>query len=286
MATAELMESLGTMPFADAFSGGLLLPGTLDPNFEDALRHVLDNPGSLVRPRLVFQMATAYGMKTAHAQDLAVAGHSRKTPTRDPKQLIRIPHWRRSMKPTVHSLVISLPLFFTPLAFAQQQTFAVAPESSQVAFALAGTGHHVNGTFHVQSGVVDFDRAAQKISGSVVVAAGSGNSGEPSRDKKMNTDVLDVAHFAEIAFAPKSYHGTITASGDSTIQVTGAFTLHGASHDLTAPMQIHIDGTGLTAKTHFTVPYVQWGLKDPSVFILKVAKEVDIDLTLAGKVTP
>jgi hypothetical protein len=51
-------------------------------------------------------------------------------------------------------------------------------------------------------------------------------------------------------------------------------------------MQLHIDGTSLTAKGHFTVPYVQWGLKDPSVFILKVAKEVGIDLTLVGSLSP
>jgi hypothetical protein len=51
-------------------------------------------------------------------------------------------------------------------------------------------------------------------------------------------------------------------------------------------MQIHIDGATLTAKTHFTVPYVKWGLKDPSIFILKVAKEVDIDLTLVGSLSP
>jgi hypothetical protein len=50
-------------------------------------------------------------------------------------------------------------------------------------------------------------------------------------------------------------------------------------------MQIHIEGTSLTAKTHFTVPYVKWGLKDPSIIILKVAKEVDIDLTLVGRVS-
>ena len=65
--------TLETRPFADAFSASLLLPDTLDPHFEEALRHVLDNPGSLVRPRLVFQMATAYGMDAARAQDLAIA---------------------------------------------------------------------------------------------------------------------------------------------------------------------------------------------------------------------
>ncbi len=189
------------------------------------------------------------------------------------------------MKTIGKALFLALPLSLASVAFAQQQTFTVNPDASQVAFALAGTGHHVQGTFHVQSGSIVFDRSAPSLSGQVVVAAGSGNSGEPSRDKKMNSDVLDVFHFAEVTFAPKSYQGTIAPTGDSTIQVSGVFTLHGTAHDITVPMQIHIDGTSITAKGHFTVPYVQWGLKDPSIFILKVAKEVGIDLNLAGSLS-
>ncbi|MGA2278197.1 MAG: YceI family protein [Terracidiphilus sp.] len=189
------------------------------------------------------------------------------------------------MKPIAQSFILALALVLAPTAFAQHQIFTVNPDASKVAFSLGGNGHHVDGTFHVQSGSIDFDRSAQTIAGSVVVAAGSGDSGESSRDKKMNSDVLDVAHFAEVSFVPRSYQGTVAASGDSTIQVTGIFTLHGTPHDLTVPMQIHIDGTTLTAKTHFTVPYVQWGLKDPSIFILKVAKVVDIDLTLVGSLS-
>jgi polyisoprenoid-binding protein YceI len=189
------------------------------------------------------------------------------------------------MKDLVRSAVIASLLVATG-AFAQHQTFTVNPDASQVSFALSGSGHHVNGTFHVQSGSIDFDRTAHTISGSVVVAAGSGNSGEGSRDKKMNKDVLDVAHYSEITFVPQKYDGTIAATGDSTIQVSGTFTLHGTPHELTVPMQIHIDGGALTAKTQFVVPYVKWGLKDPSVFILKVSKEVEIDLTLTGKVIP
>jgi len=186
------------------------------------------------------------------------------------------------MKTIAISLCFALSLAIAPAVLAQHQTFTVNPDASKIAFALGGNTHHVDGSFHVQSGTIDFDRSAQTISGSLVVAAGSGNSGDQSRDKKMNSDVLDVAHFADITFVPKSYQGTVAASGDSNIQVTGIFTLHGTPHDLTVPMQIHIEGANLTAKTHFTVPYVKWGLKDPSIFILKVAKEVDIDLALAG----
>jgi geranylgeranyl pyrophosphate synthase len=67
------METRDTKSFADAFSGGLQLPATLDPQFEEALRHVLDNPGSLVRPRMVLQVATAYGLDPSAAKDLAIA---------------------------------------------------------------------------------------------------------------------------------------------------------------------------------------------------------------------
>jgi len=166
-------------------------------------------------------------------------------------------------------------------ANAQHQTFNADPGASSIAFSLTGS-HSVKGVFHLSSAHIDFDRTAQTISGNVVVGAASGDSGEKSRDAKMNNDVLKTGEFAEISFVPKSFTGTLAASGDSTIQVFGVFTLHGTAHDLTLPMQVHIENGRLTTKGHFTVPYVQWGLKDPSIFILKVAKEVGIDLTLVG----
>ncbi len=183
-------------------------------------------------------------------------------------------------------LILALALCFLPLAMAQQQTFNVNPGSSSVGFALTGTGHEVHGTFRVANGSIQFDRSAAKMSGTVVVSAASGDSGDKGRDKNMHQQVLDVEHYADITFQPQSYSGTLAASGDSTIQVSGTFTLHGTPHDLTVPMQVHIEGQNLTAKGSFLVPYVKWGLKDPSIFVLKVAKEVHIDLNLAGTLSP
>ena len=171
-------------------------------------------------------------------------------------------------------------------AVAQQQTFNVNPQSSDVAISLGDVLHSVHGNFHVQSATVQFDRNAPAVSGSVVVAAGSGKTGNDTRDHKMLTEVLDAPHFADISFAPKSYQGTLAPSGDSMIQVSGTFTLHGTPHEMTVPMQVHIDGTNCTAKTHFSIPYVKWGLKDPSTFILRVGKEVIVDLTLVGSLSP
>ena len=190
------------------------------------------------------------------------------------------------MKINARLLFLALPLSLAATAFAQHETFTVSPDTSEVGFALNGSGHHVEGSFHVQEGTIQFDSSAQTISGSIVVAAGSGNSGEASRDKKMNSEVLNSDQFAEITFAPRSYTGKLAPTGDSTIQVSGVFTLHGSAHDITVPMQVHIAGSSLEAKGQFVVPYVKWGLKDPSIFILKVAKQVDIDLDLKGGITP
>jgi polyisoprenoid-binding protein YceI len=183
------------------------------------------------------------------------------------------------------TLLAVLPLLCTPFALAQHQAFNINPDSSTVAFTLGGHDT-TNGTFRVSKGVVNFDPTSPNLSGLVDVSAASGNSGNTTRDKKMTTQVLEVAKFSDVTFVPQTYTGTLAPTGDSTLQVTGIFTLHGTPHNLTVPMQLHIDGAKCTAKAHFVVPYVQWGLKDPSIFILKVAKEVDINLTLVGFLAP
>jgi hypothetical protein len=172
-----------------------------------------------------------------------------------------------------------------PAVLAQHQTFVVNPSISEVTMTLKTTHELVNGTFRVQSGSIEFDRSAPGMSGSVVVLAGSGKTGNDSRDKKMYKDILVVAQHATISFEPKSYTGVIAPSGDSTIQVAGTFTLLGTPHQITVPMQVHLDGVSATAKAHFVVPYVQWGLKNPSFFIWKAENDVAIDLNLVGTIS-
>ncbi len=180
---------------------------------------------------------------------------------------------------------LALTVILAPVALAQHQTFAVNPDASEVRMKLNTTHEVVNGTFHVQSGSIEFDRNATTISGIVAVAAGSGKTGNDSRDKKMNKDILKVDQYATVSFAPKAYRGTIPVSGDSTIQVSGVFTLLGTPHDITIPMQIHIDGSKATAQANFMVPYVQWGLKNPSFLIWKAENDVAIDLNLVGQIS-
>jgi polyisoprenoid-binding protein YceI len=181
--------------------------------------------------------------------------------------------------------VLALAAILAPAALAQHQTFAVNPDASGVKIALKTTHELVNGAFHVQSGSIEFDRSTPKMSGSVVVLAGSGKTGNGSRDKKMNKDILEVEQHATVSFEPKFYAGTIAPSGDSTIQVTGIFTLLGTPHEITIPILVHIENTNAAVKAHFVVPYVQWGLKNPSFLIWKADNDVAIDLSLTGRLS-
>lgn len=181
-------------------------------------------------------------------------------------------------------VVIALTFLSATVGLAQHQTFAVNPDASEVRMKLNTTHEVVNGTFHIESGSVNFDCTHSFISGIVIVSAASGKTGNDSRDKKMDKDILRVDQFTTVSFAPKAYTGVIAASGDSIIQVSGVFTLLGTPHDLTIPMEIHIDGSKATVKAHFVLPYVQWGLKNPSFLIWKAENDVAIDLMLAGNI--
>jgi polyisoprenoid-binding protein YceI len=181
--------------------------------------------------------------------------------------------------------VLALAVILAPAALAQQQTFVANPDACEVKMTLKTTHEVVNGTFHIQSGSLEFDRSAAKMSGSVVVLAGSGKTGNGSRDKKMNKEILQVEQHATVSFEPKSYAGVIAPSGASTIQVTGIFTLLGTPHEITIPILVHLEGTTATAKAHFVVPYIQWGLKDPSFLFWKADNDVAIDLFLTGRLS-
>ena len=181
--------------------------------------------------------------------------------------------------------VLALAAVLAPAALAQHQTFVVNPDASEVKITLNTTHEVVNRAFHVQSGSIEFDRGTPKMLGSVVVLAGSGKTGNDSRDKKMNKDILKVEQYATVSFEPKTYTGALALSGDSNLQVTGIFTLLGTPHEITIPILVHLEGTTATAKAHFVVPYVQWGLKNPSFLIWKADNDVAIDLFLAGRLS-
>ena len=153
---------------------------------------------------------------------------------------------------------------------------------SEIHFTLTDTLHSVHGTFRIQQGDIAFDPATGNANGSVLVDALSGKTGNSIRDHRMTNDELKAPDYKTVVFAPTRFTGTFNPEGDSTLQVHGLFTLIGTPHEIDVPMQIQVNGQQIHAVGSFVIPYVQWGLKDPSTFMIKVNKEVHVDLDLSG----
>jgi polyisoprenoid-binding protein YceI len=156
------------------------------------------------------------------------------------------------------------------------------PAKTTVNFTLGDVLHTVHGSFDVKHGAVHFDPATNNVSGEILVDATSGHSGSYGRDKKMNKEVLESGRYPDIVFLPDRVEGQVTARGATTIQVHGRFTIHGAEHEFTMPVRVEMAPSHWTATSHFTVPYVKWGMKNPSTFVLRVDQSVDIDIQASG----
>ena len=169
-----------------------------------------------------------------------------------------------------------------PLA-ASELVFALDPTASSVDFTLTSVLHTVHGTFRVTRGTVRLDPATAAVSGECVIDATSGVSGNRTRDRKMRQEVLASDRYPEMVFVPIQLRGSVAPQGTSQVEVDGTFTIHGASHPLTATVVVQVTGERFTASTHFLVPYIQWGLPDPSTFVFKVSKQVEIHVEAAGR---
>jgi polyisoprenoid-binding protein YceI len=164
-------------------------------------------------------------------------------------------------------------------AAGQEIVWELDPSATAVQFTLAATLHTVHGSFKLKHGAIQFDPATGKIGGDVVVDATSGNSGNPGRDRRMHQNVLESDRYPEIVFTPDHVEGTVAAQGESEVQVHGIFRIHGAAHEITLPVQVRMAGGHATATTGFTIPYVKWGMKNPSTLFLRVSDKVEITIT-------
>jgi polyisoprenoid-binding protein YceI len=173
-------------------------------------------------------------------------------------------------------------LILPPVSRAQESIVQLDPAQTKIEFSLEGNFHTVHGKFALKSSTIRFDSSTGKISGSIIVDATSGESGNNGRDKKMHREILESAKFPEIVFTPGQITGTVAAEGASKVEIAGQFHLHGQGHEVILPIDLKADGHNLQLATHIDIPYVQWGLKNPSNFLLRVSDKVAIDIQATG----
>ncbi|HKW31683.1 MAG TPA: YceI family protein [Candidatus Acidoferrum sp.] len=179
-------------------------------------------------------------------------------------------------------VLIALPQHAAPQTAPTSLVLAVDPAQSSVHWMVGSSLHAVHGTFELKRGSLQIDPATGKASGEIVVDAASGKSGNDGRDKKMHKEVLESGRFGEIVFRPDSISGKLETQGESAVQIHGVFVLHGSDHELTVPAQASLSGDHWTGSTKFSIPFIEWGLKNPSTWLLKVDHSVSVELELKG----
>jgi polyisoprenoid-binding protein YceI len=167
---------------------------------------------------------------------------------------------------------------------AQRTEVKLDTGATTVNFTVGDVLHNVHGTFKLTKGDLWFDPASSKAGGTLLVNAASGNSGSHARDSRMHKNILESASYPEITFAPDYIQGKVNFSGHSEFKLHGMFAIHGAAHELLMEVKADIDGNHLTATADFNVPYVKWGLKNPSTLFLRVNDTVTVDIKAVGEI--
>jgi polyisoprenoid-binding protein YceI len=174
----------------------------------------------------------------------------------------------------------------TARAQSQDLTLQFAPSGTAIDFTLGDILHTIHGSFKLKRGDVEYNLGTAAVSGALVVDTTSAQSGNRSRDRKMHREILESERYPEIIFRPDRVDGKVAPAGPSTVQVHGIFSLHGAEHELTMPVRVQVFQDHWIADTHFTVPYVKWGLKNPSTFVLRVSESVEVNVHATGQRPP
>ena len=168
------------------------------------------------------------------------------------------------------------------VAAAAERAVVLDAAGSTVTFTLDTTFHEVHGTMALKGGTVRFDPSTGLASGTITVDARRAETGNDKRDKTMHADVLESERYPTIVFRAERVEGTLVDPGHSDLRLVGVLTLHGADHNLTLTASVDSAGGRVRCELRFPIPYVEWGLHDPSFFVARTEKTVDVTVRVEG----
>lgn len=167
-------------------------------------------------------------------------------------------------------------------AAAAESVLRLDPAATEVSFEVPATGHDVHGLLRLAAGELRFDPATGAAAGAITVDAKSAETGNGSRDETLHQKVLQSELFPSFVFTAERIDGEVPAAGKGEVRLHGTMRIHGDDHPMVLSAEIEVDGDELTATTTFDVPYVAWGMHNPSLFFLRVADSVVVTVHAEG----
>ncbi len=153
----------------------------------------------------------------------------------------------------------------------------------------------VNGSANGITGTVSFDpENPSATTGKIIVAAETLTVPNPMQKEHLHSpNWLDVAKYPEITFEAKSLANVKTDANVTTADVTGTFTLHGVSKEITVPVKLtylkdklsarvpNLQGDLLVIRATFTINREDFDIQKGQ-FEDKVSPTINLTLSIAG----
>ena len=153
----------------------------------------------------------------------------------------------------------------------------------------------INGSASGVTGTVSFDpENPAATTGKIIVAAESLTVPNPMQKEHLHgANWLDVTKYPEITFEAKSLANVKTSDNVTTADVSGTFTLHGVSKDITAPVKFtflkdklsdrvpNLKGDLLVIRANFTINREDFNIQKGQ-YKDKVSPTIDLSLSIAG----
>jgi polyisoprenoid-binding protein YceI len=186
-----------------------------------------------------------------------------------------------------HRIALSLvsALALASLLSAEPLTFELDPKATTIEFTFGATLHTVDGTLQAKEGKIQVDPDTGTASGRIVLDATSAKTGNRRRDRKMHEKILESQRYPEMVFEIERLSGKLNPVGQSEIELHGTLEMHGTRRPIALPATITSDGKTVTGTGTLILSYMEWGLPDPSFFLLRVQKEVRVTVKAAGRIS-
>jgi polyisoprenoid-binding protein YceI len=181
--------------------------------------------------------------------------------------------------------------------YAAPQTFDFKDPKgvNNAVFKLDAPLESINGSASGISGTVLFDpENPAATTGKIIVTTESLTVPNPMQNGHMHSDKwLDAAKFPEITFEVKSLANVKTDANVTTADVTGTFTLHGVSKEITVPIKLtymkdklsarvpSLKGDLLVIRANFVINREDFNIQKGQ-FEDKVSNEINLSLSIAG----
>lgn len=195
------------------------------------------------------------------------------------------------------ALSLALGLALASNASAQARTFEIRNDGgSRIQFVsdapletITGVSSHVTGELNVDP----TNLAAAR--GRVAVQIASIRTGVDLRDEHLRSAMwLDAGSHPQATLEITGVEGAtaLTPNQMQRVRIRGRFTLHGQTREIVADTQVrlvpmseelraaHIDGDVIRAQASFRIRLSDYGVSIPAVVQLKVANEIEVNVTI------